>query len=516
MSAKSSPRSSLSSELRSGSGLPSSQASEATATAASAAPPPQPGISFRNHARSQSPRRRSIQFHVSDAETQLPSRSNSIKGKRLHYGGMPTRDLDAERESRHLPASRGPSPPPPKTYERGVSFNTFDNRDASDFSLTLNYKHKGYQSTRRSRTFLCGTDQNDYSDFALNWLVDELVDDGDEIVCLRAVEKDSRMASDAGIEEGNYRQEAERLFEQVIQKNSQNEKAISLVLELVVGKVEEIIQRMGGQKIRIYEPVMLIVGTRGRNLQGVHSLLPGSVSKYCVQHSPIPVIVVRPSLKREKKKKKRRADPGRRSYNHLLKLSERRGIRVFDPRPGTQNGTLKLPDEEAAVAEALGLPPSYSRNNSRSSLSVSDRSSLSTDDSEASPPVPYSLDSVVMSSPLGGSPASSEENVMHSRRRRDGPLRHGLNHDPAPPLRNKTRLETPRHKSKTTGQSTRSQARYPPTLRPSCHRSPWWSSPMRLAKSEKSPLIEYWLEYLLYSFLPPHPLPSSSQSELPK
>ena len=160
---------------------------------------------------------------------------------------------------------------------------------------------------------------------------------------------------------------------------------------------------------------MLIVGTRGRNLQGVHSLLPGSVSKYCVQHSPIPVIVVRPSLKREKKKKKRRADPGRRSYNHLLKLSERRGIRVFDPRPGTQNGTLKLPDEEAAVAEALGLPPSYSRNNSRSSLSVSDRSSLSTDDSEASPPVPYSLDSVVMSSPLGGSPASSEENVMHSR-----------------------------------------------------------------------------------------------------
>ena len=131
-----------------------------------------------------------------------------------------------------------------RTYERGVSFNTFDNRDAADFSLTLNYKHKGYQSTRRSRTFLCGTDQNDYSDFALNWLIDELVADGDEIVCLRAVEKDSRMASDAGIEQGKYRQEAERLFEQVIQKNSQDEKAISLVLELVVGKVEEIIQRM--------------------------------------------------------------------------------------------------------------------------------------------------------------------------------------------------------------------------------------------------------------------------------
>lgn len=112
--------------------------------------------------------------------------------------------------------------------------------------MTLNYKHKGYQSSRRSRTFLCGTDQNDYSDFALEWLIDELVDDGDEIVCLRAVEKDSRIASDAGIEAGKYRQEAEKLLDQVIQKNSQDEKAISLVLELAVGKVQDIIQRMVG------------------------------------------------------------------------------------------------------------------------------------------------------------------------------------------------------------------------------------------------------------------------------
>jgi len=52
------------------------------------------------------------------------------------------------------------------------------------------------------------------------------------------------MASGAAIEEGKYREEAEKLFEQVIQKNSQDEKAISLVLELAVGKVEDIIQRM--------------------------------------------------------------------------------------------------------------------------------------------------------------------------------------------------------------------------------------------------------------------------------
>jgi hypothetical protein len=129
-------------------------------------------------------------------------------------------------------------------YNRGVSFDTFDNRDAPDFSFTLNYKHKDYQATRHSRTFLCGTDQHDYSDFALEWLIDELVEDGDEVVCLRVVEKDSKIASDSSVEEGRYRQEAERLLDQVIAKNCQDEKAISLVMELAIGKVQEIIQRM--------------------------------------------------------------------------------------------------------------------------------------------------------------------------------------------------------------------------------------------------------------------------------
>jgi hypothetical protein len=133
---------------------------------------------------------------------------------------------------------------PSRTYQRGVSFDTFDNRDATDFSLTLNYKHKDFQYTRRSRTFLCGTDDKDYSEFALEWLIDELLDDGDEIVCLRVVEKDSKIASDASIEKLKYREEAQRFLEKVIQKNTQDEKAISLVIELAVGKVQDVFKRM--------------------------------------------------------------------------------------------------------------------------------------------------------------------------------------------------------------------------------------------------------------------------------
>lgn len=58
------------------------------------------------------------------------------------------------------------------------------------------------------------------------------------------VEKDSKIASDASVDEGRYRKEAERLLNQVIAKNQHDEKSISLVLELAVGKVQDIIQRM--------------------------------------------------------------------------------------------------------------------------------------------------------------------------------------------------------------------------------------------------------------------------------
>lgn len=130
------------------------------------------------------------------------------------------------------------------SFLKRVSFDTFNNKDASDFSLTLKSKHKDYAYTRRSRTFLCGTDQNDYSEFALEWLIDELVDDGDEIVCLRVVDKDSKMSSDsAALQERLYRQEARKLLNQIIEKN-EDDKTISVILEFAVGKVHETIQKM--------------------------------------------------------------------------------------------------------------------------------------------------------------------------------------------------------------------------------------------------------------------------------
>jgi nucleotide-binding universal stress UspA family protein len=259
------------------------------------------------------------------------------------------------------------SPPPPAQYRNSVSFDTFSNPAAPEYSLTLNRKHRDYEYTKRSRTFLCGTDTNEYSDTALEWLIDELVDDGDEIVCLRVVEKDSREAVKWAGGQGSkgYQREAERFLEAIEKKNT-DDRAISLVLEFTIGKVHETIQQM----IRIYEPAILVVGTRGRSLTGYQGLLSsGSVSKYCLQYSPVPVIVVRPSSKREAKKRKRMQDPSRTGYRDILDKSEDaprgRGGHLLDHQnrfsvAGADLGLLgelgtgDQNEEARRVAEAIG------------------------------------------------------------------------------------------------------------------------------------------------------------------
>ncbi|KAF2672751.1 adenine nucleotide alpha hydrolases-like protein [Microthyrium microscopicum] len=252
------------------------------------------------------------------------------------------------------------SPPPAplsSKFDKRVGFDTFDKKNETAASgataFTLARKHVDYNFTKQSRTFLCGLDSNDYSEYALEWLIDELVDDGDEVVCLRVVDKDSSIAGSTSVEQGLYKEEAERLMESIVKKNSDH-KAINLVLEFSVGKVEKVIIKM----IKLYEPALLIVGTRGRNLGGIQGLLPGSVSKYCLQNSPIPVIVVRPNNMRARGKRKRQKDPSRQVYRDILDKSDKvaENADVLG-RMGVvlESGQAVSEDEAAAVAQAIGI-----------------------------------------------------------------------------------------------------------------------------------------------------------------
>ncbi|RYP04497.1 hypothetical protein DL765_010171 [Monosporascus sp. GIB2] len=237
-------------------------------------------------------------------------------------------------------------------FESHVAFDNIplgESTEHNPISFTLNVRHAGFQFNRRHRIFMVGVDDNAYSDHALQWLLDELVDDGDEIVCVRVFETQVRLADKA------YQDDAMRLMESIKAKNTQNH-AISLILEYAVGKLHSTFQHL----IKIYSPSMLIVGTKGRSHDGVQGFITNrsSFSKYCLQYSPVPVVVVRPTEKRKKKKLKRIGDPSRQSYVNMLAGhkheadSENSSLYELEPN-------ITADEEAHRVAVAVGLPAAY-------------------------------------------------------------------------------------------------------------------------------------------------------------
>lgn len=91
-------------------------------------------------------------------------------------------------------------------------------------------------------------------------------------------------------------------------------------------------------------------------------------SKFLLQYSPVPVIVVRPPQKIEKSKTKRIADPTRQLYKNSI-LASQQGVHESDlpsdelSRRYPIMETLEREGEEEAglVARALGLPATFDR-----------------------------------------------------------------------------------------------------------------------------------------------------------
>lgn len=85
-----------------------------------------------------------------------------------------------------------------------------------------------------------------------------------------------------------------------------------------------------------------------------------SFSKWCLQYSPIPVVVVRPPEKREKKKKKRDADPSRQDYAKMLRES---GLNVHETEATARAIVFEAPNtpdvEAHMVNVANGLPVDF-------------------------------------------------------------------------------------------------------------------------------------------------------------
>ncbi|KAF5373464.1 hypothetical protein D9615_009510 [Tricholomella constricta] len=204
-----------------------------------------------------------------------------------------------------------PHPPAAPGYTSKVSFDTFENQSASMFSFTLAVKSAGYLRTRSTRVFLCAASPDESGREALDWSLESLVQDGDELIICRGVDEDV-LEKDHDV----VREEARELMRKIQAKGAEYDpdRKLSLILEYIPGRITDTLDRL----IALYRPDSVVVGTRGKRsvLSGLALNMNmgsaiGSVSKYCLTHSPVPIIVVRPERKVRKAVEKRRADPKR-------------------------------------------------------------------------------------------------------------------------------------------------------------------------------------------------------------
>lgn len=77
-----------------------------------------------------------------------------------------------------------------RNYLPKVSFDTFENSAASMFSFTLQVKSEGYRRNRSTRVFLCAASPDESGNEALGWVMESLVQDGDELIVFRGLDAD--------------------------------------------------------------------------------------------------------------------------------------------------------------------------------------------------------------------------------------------------------------------------------------------------------------------------------------
>lgn len=97
---------------------------------------------------------------------------------------------DKDKETHHHPTNHPTHSAGMVNYTPKVSFDTFENPAASMFSFTLRAQTDSYRRTRNTRVFLCAASPDESGREALDWAIDTLVQDGDELIVFRGVDED--------------------------------------------------------------------------------------------------------------------------------------------------------------------------------------------------------------------------------------------------------------------------------------------------------------------------------------
>ncbi|GME75181.1 unnamed protein product [Ambrosiozyma monospora] len=159
-------------------------------------------------------------------------------------------------------------------FEKGVSFDTLNNEDVVVYKtqFILVTKHQHFKFNRTSKTFLVGYEPEDEaSQLAIRWTIDELLSDGDTMVCLVVLPTTSKMITD----ESYHHKEGEKLLARLAKMNY-DDKKLKIVLEYKVGEVSYMIRRAIRE---YYDCSVLIVGMNDVQKPTWRSLIGSSKNK---------------------------------------------------------------------------------------------------------------------------------------------------------------------------------------------------------------------------------------------
>lgn len=172
-----------------------------------------------------------------------------------------------------------------------IEFDTFSaNLDVQTYHMTKIVQDAEYEFHNMSKTWLVPFDEEKPSLDALEWVFQELVAVNDTVVVVKIVSLQSILKF--GVSE--HRKNCNELFDKVEKiKNKVNGLVMKLILEVKIGAVNYMINK----SIRDFDPIALVMGTKGIKKSKLTSFLKiddQSTTKQFVERCRIPVIVVNP------------------------------------------------------------------------------------------------------------------------------------------------------------------------------------------------------------------------------
>ena len=156
--------------------------------------------------------------------------------------------------------------------------------------LTGQIHSNGWVRSKHTRLFMCAVDATTCSERALEWLMENLVDDGDEVVAVRILDPEQ-----FDMDLDSVRTRAHNLLSSIVELNETAEERkvravipripahpgqIAVSVEFITGAIRTYIMRL----VAMYRPDSLTISTRGKPVSAIQKMLGstplGSISKY--------------------------------------------------------------------------------------------------------------------------------------------------------------------------------------------------------------------------------------------